>query len=188
MADERIKANEWDKRKACPICIGIADKAIPMDGEIMKDDATGDPLPCPQCGHKETRLFHSIGASESNRTTTRGDTQPWTHLLTVKCMSCKFSHVVANTICLGEPWDEVFGFKRKLEQTEGQEHAITWSNEQAVGLRGAREKYDKNAELLGRGHRAKRKIETKRAEGQGKVEWIPTKEERKLPKFRKKEE
>tara|TARA_B100001564_G_scaffold243680_1_gene206506 strand:- start:249 stop:560 length:312 start_codon:yes stop_codon:yes gene_type:complete len=103
-------------------------------------------------------------------------------------MSCKFSHVVANNICLGEPWDEVFGFNRKLEQTEGQEHAITWSNEQAVGLRGAREKYDKDAELLGRGHRAKRKIETKRAEGQGKVEWVPTKEERKLPKFRKNEE
>ena len=37
---------------------------------------------------------------------------------------------------------------------------------------------------MGRGYRAKRKIETKRAEGKGKVEWIPTKEERKLPKFR----
>ena len=36
MADERITANEWNKRKACPICIDIADKAIPMDGEIMK--------------------------------------------------------------------------------------------------------------------------------------------------------
>ena len=186
MADERITADEWDKRRACPICIDIADKAIPMDGEVMKDETTGDPLPCPQCGHKETRLFHAIGASESKRTSARGDTQVWSHLLTVKCMSCPFSHVVANNICLGEPWEEVFGFKRKLDQTEGQGHAIKWSNEQAVGLRGAKAKYDKGDKLFGRGHRAKRKIETTRAEGKGKVEWVPTKEEKKLPKFRDK--
>jgi len=57
-----------------------------------------------------------------------------------------------------------------------------------VGLRGAKEKYDKDAELLGKGYRAKRKIETQRSDGASKVEWIPSKEERKLPKFRDKKE
>ena len=99
-------------------------------------------------------------------------------------MSCSFKHVVANNVCLGEPWDEVFGFRRKLDQSEHQEHAIKWSNGQAVGLRGGLEKSDKDAELLGRGHRAQRKITKEKTDGQGKIEWVPTKEERKLPKFR----
>jgi hypothetical protein len=42
--------------------------------------------------------------------------------------------------------------------------------------------------LLGKGYRAKRKIETQRSDGASKVEWIPSKEERKLPKFRDKKE
>jgi len=43
-----------------------------------------------------------------------------------------------------------------------------------------------DTELLGRGHRAKRKIETRKSkDGTSKVEWKPTKEERKLPKFKK---
>ena len=92
--------------------------------------------------------------------------------------------MVQNHVCLGEPWEEVFGFKRKLEQHEGVEHAISWSNEQAVGLRGGLDKYNKDDELYGRGHRAQRKITTEKTQGQRKIEWIPTKEEKKLPKFR----
>ena len=125
---------------------------------------------------------------ESKRTSERGDTQIWNHLISVKCESCGWKHVVDNMVCLGDPWDEVFGFRRHLEQSEEQKHAITWTNEQAVGLRGAKEKYDKEAELLGKGHRAQRKIETERTDGASKVEWIPSKEERKLPKFRDKKE
>ena len=106
-------------------------------------------------------------------------------MISVKCMSCDFKHVVANNVCLGEPWDEVFGFRRKLDQNENQEHAIKWSNEEAVGLRGSKAKYSRDTELFGRGHRAKRKIETQRSQdGTSKVEWKPSKEERKLPKFK----
>ena len=113
----------------------------------------------------------------------------WNHLISVKCMSCDFKHVVNNHVCLGEPWDEVFGFSRKLDQTEQQEHAITWSNEEAIGLRGTGAKYKKDAKLFGRGHRAKRRIETqKSSDGSSTVEWKPTKEERKLPKFHRKDE
>jgi hypothetical protein len=87
--------------------------------------------------------------------------------------------------CLGEPWDEVFGFRRKLDQHAAQEHAIKWSNEEAVGLRGSNAKYSRDDKLLGRGFRAKRKIETKKSkDGTSKVEWKPTNEETKLPKFK----
>ena len=182
--DERITANEWNKRRECPICRDIADKKVDLEGEIVTDDKTGEPVPCPQCSHADTRIFHSVGGVESQKSSSRGDTQIWNHLITVKCMSCSFKHVVANNVCLGEPWDEVFGFKCKLDQHAQQEHAIKWSNEQAVGLRGGLEKYDKDAELYGRGHRAHRKITKEKTQGQGKIEWIPTKEEKKLPKFR----
>ena len=184
--DEKITANEWDKKKQCPICRDIADKAIPMDGEIMTHPKTDEPLKCPNCNHAETRLFHQIGGHESKRTSERGDTQIWNHLLVVKCMSCTFKHVVANNVCLGDPWDEVFGFRRHLDQTDQQKHALTWSNEEAVGLRGSNAKYDKKDKLFGRGHRAKRRIKTKKSKDgeSGKVEWKPTKEEKKLPKFR----
>ena len=87
-------------------------------------------------------------------------------------------------ICLGNPWEEVFGFNRHLEQTENQHHALTWSNEQAVGLRGGLDKYDSDDELLGKGHRVKREITMEKTEGQGQIEWIPTEEEKKLPKFK----
>ena len=183
MADEKITANEWDTKRQCPICADIADKKINLDGEIVKHPQTDEPLPCPMCDYPETKMFHE-GVIESKRTSSRGDSQPWNHLFKVKCESCGWSHVVQNHVCLGEPWEEVFGFKRKLEQHDGVEHAIKWSNEQAVGLRGGLEKYDKDAELFGRGHRAHRKITKEKTDGQGKIEWVPTKEERKLPKFR----
>ena len=184
--DERITANEWNKRRACPICRDIADKKVNLEGETVMDDKTGEPVGCPMCTHKDTRIFHTIGGVESQKSSTRGDTQVWNHLITVKCMSCSFKHVVNNHVCLGEPWDEVFGFKRQLEQTNEQKHAITWSNEEAVGLRGSKSKYSKDTKLFGRGHRAKRRIETQRSEdGTSKVEWKPNSEERKLPRFRK---
>jgi len=183
--DERITANEWNKRRECPICRDIADHKIDLEGEVMLDDKTGEPLACPVCTHRDTRLFHSIGGVESKKSSTRGDTQVWNHLISVKCMSCDFKHVVANNVCLGEPWDEVFGFRRILDQHENQQHAIRWSNEEAVGLRGVGKKYSRDDKLFGRGHRAKRKIETQKSkDGTSKVEWKPSKEERKLPKFR----
>lgn len=184
--DERITANEWNKRRECPICRDIADHKVDLEGEIVTDDKTGEPIACPQCGHRDTRIFHTVGGVEGKKSSTRGDTQIWNHLISVKCMSCSFKHVVANNVCLGEPWDEVFGFRRKLDQSEHQEHAIKWSNEEAVGLRGSKAKYSRDTELLGRGHRAKRKIETQKSrDGTSKVEWKPSKEERKLPKFKK---
>ena len=187
--DERITANEWDKRRACPICRDIADKKVNLEGDIVMDDKTGEPVPCPVCGHKDTRIFHSIGGVESQKSSSRGDTQVWNHLISVKCMSCGWKHVVNNHVCLGEPWDEVFGFSRKLDQTEQQEHAITWSNEEAIGLRGTGAKYKKDAKLFGRGHRAKRRIESRKSsDGSNTVEWKPTKEEQKLPKFHRKDE
>jgi hypothetical protein len=136
------------------------------------------------CGYVETRLFHQV-VVESKRSSTRGDTQPWNHILKIECMSCRWSHVVKNEVCLGDPHDEVFGFKRPLEQSKEQKHALTWSNEEAVGLRGVNQKYDKDSELLGRGYRAQRKIETQsKLDGNSKVEWKPSKEERKLPRFK----
>jgi len=180
--DEKITANEWNKRKQCPICKDIAEKNIPLDGELMTG-LKGEPLPCPMCGHTETRLFHDV-VVESKRSSDRGDTQPWNHILKVKCPSCDWTHVVANNVCLGDPHDEVFGFRRPMEQDAQQKHALTWSNEEAVGLRGVNRKYDKDDELFGRGHRAARKIS--KGKEAGKIEWKPTKEEQKLPRFKKK--
>ena len=44
--DEKITANEWDKRKACPICRDIAEKKVNLDGEVMLHPKTGEPLHC----------------------------------------------------------------------------------------------------------------------------------------------
>ena len=187
MADEKITANEWDKRKQCPICQDIAEKNIDLDGEIMTHPVTNEALHCPMCDYPETKLHHNV-VVESKRSAERGDTQPWNHILKVKCESCDWSHVVQNHVCLGDPWDEVFGFRRRLDQTNQQKHALTWSNEEAVGLRGVGNRYDKKAKLFGRGYRAKRKITRDNESNQGKIEWIPTKEERKLPRFKKKDE
>ncbi len=195
--DERITANEWDSNKRCPLCIMIAEKNIPMEGELLvyeggepsiKPNGTryslGDPLLCPICTHEETRLFHEIGGVETSRTSDRGDTQPWTHIIKVQCMSCDWKHVVSNEVCVGDPWDEVMGFGRHLDQSQQQKHAITWSNEQAVGLRGAKQKYKKGDKLYKKGHRHKREITTEKSDGGSTIEWKPTAEERKLPKFR----
>ena len=73
--DERITANEWDKRKACPICRDIAEKKVNLDGEVMLHPKTGEPLPCPVCDYPETKMYHDIGGIESKRTSERGDTQ-----------------------------------------------------------------------------------------------------------------
>lgn len=186
--DERITAKEWNTKKRCPICIDIAEKNIPLEGEIMTHPSTDEVLKCPICDHAETRLFHEIGGVEGERTSTRGDTQPWTHILKVQCMSCDWKHVVANNVCLGDPWDEVMGFNRHFDQTGQQKHAIAWTNEQAVGLRGAKQRYNKGDKLYDRTHRHKREIHTESSLEGGKVEWVPTKEERKLPKFAKKKD
>ena len=83
MADEKITANEWDKRKQCPICQDIAERNIDLAGEVMTHPVTHEPLHCPVCDYPETRLFHDA-VVESKRSAERGDTQPWNHLLTVK--------------------------------------------------------------------------------------------------------
>ena len=36
--DERITANEWNKRRECPICCDIADHKVDLEGEIVVDD------------------------------------------------------------------------------------------------------------------------------------------------------
>jgi hypothetical protein len=100
--DERIVGKEWNAKKRCPICIDIGEKKIPLEGEIMTHPQSGEVLKCPICDHAETRMFHEIGGVEGERTSTRGDTQAWTHIIKVQCMSCDWTHVVANNVCLGE--------------------------------------------------------------------------------------
>ena len=39
-------------------------------------------------------------------------------------------------------------------------------------------------QLHGKEHRVKREIATEKTEGQRQIEWIPTEEEKKLPKFK----
>ena len=200
--DERITGNEWNAKKKCPLCTMIAEKNVPLEGEILLFEggaqnecigcnhrySVGDPLHCPICDHHETRMFHEIGGVETERTSDRGDTQPWTHIIKVKCMSCDWKHVVANEVCVGDPWDDVMGFNRHLDQNQDQKHAITWTNEQAVGLRGARQKYNKKDNLYKKSHRHKRDIHTEKSDGPSKVEWKPTAEEQSLPRFAPKEE
>jgi hypothetical protein len=41
--DERITANEWNKRRECPICCDIADHKVDLEGEMVVDDKTGEP-------------------------------------------------------------------------------------------------------------------------------------------------
>jgi hypothetical protein len=180
----------------------IAEKNVPLEGEILLYEggaenecigcnhrySVGDPLHCPICDHHETRMFHEIGGVETERTSDRGDTQPWTHIIKVQCMSCDWKHVVANEVCVGDPWDDVMGFNRHLDQNQEQKHAITWTNEQAVGLRGARQKYNKKDRLYKKSHRHKREVHTEKSDGPSKVEWKPTAEERSLPRFAPKEE
>jgi hypothetical protein len=188
--DERITANEWDKNKECAICRDIAEGKIDLEGEQLFDDpAKKKPMFCPKCGFQDIRIFHEVGGVESQASSTRGDTQPWTHLIIVRCMSCQFNFggPRANYPCLGNPWDEVMGFKRPEKQSTDTQHAIQWSNEQAVGLRGAREKYDKSAKLKSKTYRSRRKVEwdEEPTEGERTLTFELTDEEKTLPKFRK---
>ncbi len=189
-SDEKITNAEWDAKKRCPICADIADGKINLEGEqIFDDPAKTQPMFCPKCGHTDIRIFHELGGVESQASSTRGDTQPWTHLIVVRCMSCQFNFggPRANYPCLGNPWDEVMGFKRPEKQTKQTQHAIQWSNEQAVGLRGAKEKYDPDAKLQSKTYRSRRKVvwDEEPTEGERTLNWELTDEEKSLPKFRK---
>ena len=55
-------------------------KKVNLEGDIVMDDKTGEPVPCPVCGHKDMRIFHSIGGVESQKSSSRGDTQVATTL------------------------------------------------------------------------------------------------------------
>jgi hypothetical protein len=199
--DERITANEWEVKKRCPICADIADGKIDPEGEQLFDDpAKKQPMFCPNildketgqmCGHLDIRIFQEVGAVEIARTSTRGDTQPWNHITVVRCMSCDWRHVAATNPCLGNPWDEVMGFERPMDQTTETKRKIRFSNEQAVGLRAHDEKYTKETALQDKRYKATRKVrsteEGGKASSSDSVEftYVPTKEEKRLPRFKK---
>ena len=190
--DERIKANEWIVKKRCPICADIADKKIDPEGDQLFDDnAKTQPMFCPQCGHLDIRVFQEIGAIEIARTSERGDTQPWNHITVVKCMSCEWKHVSATNPCLGNPWDEIMGFERPLDQTKETKRKVRFSNEQAVGLRAHDEKYTKETKLRNKRYKSKRVVHSNNPEDKGQpgeestFTYVPTKDENKMPRFRK---
>lgn len=182
--DERISATEWNTKKVCPICEDIKHKRLNLDGEqIMIDDK--HPAFCPECGHTDIRMHHTVTAVELGRTSDRGDAQPWTHQVIVRCESCDWSHVAMTNPCLGNPWDETIGLTRPLDQTDGQKHAIRWSNEQAVGLRDHDEKYDKKAQLKSKTYKANRKLRIDEAEGQNdpkSLHYVPSDNEKRAKK------
>ena len=71
--------------------------------------------------------------------------------------------------------------------TDLQKKAVMWSNEQAVGLRGAHDKFNPEDELRPITYRSRRKVVWDEDEGEERtITWEPTEEEQKLPKFRKK--
>ena len=80
--DERINQTEWNVKKVCPICEDIKNKVINLEGEQMMGD-DGNPLFCPECGHMDIRMHHTVNAVELGRTSDRGDAQPWTHQVIV---------------------------------------------------------------------------------------------------------
>ena len=186
--DERIRDSEWDKNIECPICKDIAQGKIDLEGrQLFEDESETKPFFCVACGGTDIREFHEVGGVESQASSLRGDTQPWTHLIKVKCMTCDWQHVAGNLPCLGNPWNETHGYKRPKDMTDLQKHAVMWSNEQAVGLRGAHEQYDPDAELRTKTYRSSRKVVWDEDEGEDRtITWEPTEEEQKLPKFRKK--
>lgn len=188
--DERIRDSEWDKKIECPICKDIANNVIDLEGrQLFEDESETKPFfcPVPECGGTDVREFHEVGGVESQASSLRGDAQPWTHLIKVKCMNCDWTHVAGNLPCLGNPWNETHGYKRPKDMTALQQHAVMWSNEQAVGLRGAHETYNPEAELQSKTYRSRRKVVWDEEEGEDRtVTWEPTEEEEKLPKFRKK--
>ena len=184
-SDERITEVEWDARKKCPVCEDIRDKKINLDGEqLFEDDEKKKPFFCPQCGVLDIQLHHEVGALEIGRTSTRGDAQPWTHQMVIKCSSCDWSHVTAIQPCLGNPWDETIGLTRPLEQTKEQKHAIRWSNEQAVGLRDHDEKYDKSATLHDKRYKSKRQLAIDEADiaQERELRYIPDENEKRARK------
>lgn len=191
--DERIKANEWIVKRRCPICEDIAAKKVNLEGDQMFDDPDKKhPMFCPHCGHLDIRAFQEVGSIEIARTSKRGDTQPWTHQMVVRCMSCTWKHVSATNPCLGNPWDEVMGFDRPLDQTKETKRKIRHSNEVAVGLRAYDDKYTKDTKLLDKRYKSTRKVRS--TEGANEVSqgeestftYVPTKDEKRLPRFRKK--
>jgi hypothetical protein len=186
--DERITDSEWDKEIACSICVDIAKGNIDLEGkQLFEDESEKKPFFCPTCGAADIREFHEVGGVESQSSSVRGDTQPWTHLIKVQCMSCDWSHIAGNLPCLGNPWNETHGYTRPKDMTELQKHAVLWSNEQAVGLRGAKEEYDPDAKLRPITYRSRRKVEWDKSDGEDRtITWEPTEEESQLPKFRKK--
>tara|TARA_Y100001937_G_scaffold107981_2_gene151195 strand:- start:1326 stop:1961 length:636 start_codon:yes stop_codon:yes gene_type:complete len=187
-SDERIRDSEWDKNIECPICKDIAQGNIDLEGkQLFEDESETKPFFCIACGGTDIREFHEIGGVESQASSLRGDTQPWTHLIKVKCMTCDWQHVVGNLPCLGNPWNETHGYKRPKDMTDLQKKAVMWSNEQAVGLRGAHEKFNPEDELQPITYRSRRKVVWDEDEGEDRtITWEPTEEEQQLPKFRKK--
>lgn len=190
--DERIKANEWIVKKRCPICSDIADKKVNLEGDQLFDDIEKkQPMFCIKCGHTDIRAFQEIGAIEIARTSERGDTQPWNHITVVRCMSCEWRHTSATNPCMGNPWDEVMGFDRPLDQSKEVKRKVRHSNEVAVGLRAHDDKYTKETILLDKRYKSKRKVRSTSEPGEvaqneeRTLTYKPTKQQQRLPRFRK---
>ena len=184
--DERINQEEWDVSKRCPICEDIKNKVINLEGEQLTIDDK-HPMFCPDCGHPDIRTFHEVNAVELGRTSERGDAQPWTHQIIVRCVSCPWSHVAMTNPCLGNPWDETIGLTRPLDQSDKQKHAIRWSNEQAVGLRDHDEKYDPKSQLHSKTYKRKREVRIDNAEdasGPRTLHYEPDENEKRMKKRR----
>jgi hypothetical protein len=187
-SDERIKAPPWSVKSRCPICEDIRLKRLDLEGEqLFEDGAKKRPFFCPPppdgCGHLDIRLHHEVSAVELGRTSGRGDAQPWSHTLVVRCASCEWKYVQSNQPCMST-WEEVMGnIPRPLDQTKAQKHAVAWSNEQAVGLRDFDEEYDPDAPLFTKTYKANRKLRITEAEaGEGDLTFKQTKKERKMSK------
>ena len=90
--DERISATEWNVKKICPICEDIKNKKLNLEGEQMFAD-DGNPLFCPDCGHTDIRVHHTVMAVELARTPDRGGAQQWIHHVIVKFETFESSHV-----------------------------------------------------------------------------------------------
>ena len=62
------------------------------------------------------------------------------------------------TPCLGNPWDEVMGFARPMDQSKETKRKIRFSNEQAVGLRAHDEQYTAETSLKSKRYKTTRKV------------------------------
>lgn len=185
VSDERITEVEWDTRKKCPICEDIRKKRVNLEGEQLFDDGVkSKPMFCIECGHTDIRSYHEVGALELGRTSERGDAQPWTHQIIIRCSSCDWSYVSVTQPCLGNPWDETIGLTRPLEQTEAQKHAIRWSNEQAVGLRDHDAQYNRTDKLHSKNYKSKRLLTIDEADinAERELRYEPDENERRMKK------